>query len=101
MATYPRTAPLLETEVKTFVDRPFDCCEANRMNMMANTRKLSAGPALRFQNRLRFCQADAFGLLVSIDLLSDSTAPLLSPKLSEAVSQYRCVVQIWAAEFPN
>src|SRR3981189_1464254 len=85
MATYPRTAPLLETEVKTFVDSPLDCCEENRMNMTANTRKLSAGPELRFQNRLRFCQADAFSLLVSIDVLPDSAAPVLSPKLSEAV----------------
>src|SRR5882762_8944964 len=85
MATYARTAPLLETDVKTFVDSPFDCCEANRMNMMANTRRLSAGPALRFQNRLRFCQADVFGRLVSSDLLLDSVAALLSPKLSEAV----------------
>src|SRR5258708_9168209 len=85
MATYARTAPLLETDVKTLVDSPFDCCEANRMNMMANTRKLSAGPALRFQNRLRFCQADTFGRPVSSDLLLEPAAALLSPRLSEAL----------------
>src|SRR5260370_29676369 len=85
MATYARTAPLLETEVKTLVDSPFDCCEANRMNMMANTRKLSAGPALRFQNRLRFCKPDTFGRPVSSDLLLESAAALLSPRLSEAL----------------
>jgi hypothetical protein len=51
MATNAKTTPLFETEVKTFVDKPFGCCEANRMNITANTRKLRSEPALRFQKR--------------------------------------------------
>src|ERR1700739_4245391 len=51
MATNAKTTPLFETEVKTLVDRPFACWDANRMNITANTRKLRSGPALRFQNR--------------------------------------------------
>src|SRR6516164_7594905 len=53
MATNASTTPLFETEVRTLVDRPFTCWDANRMNITANTRKLNSGPALRFQNRLR------------------------------------------------
>src|ERR1700757_1190568 len=65
MATNANTTPLFETEVKTLVARPFACWDANRMNITANTRKLSKGPALRFQNRLRDCEADVVGGAIS------------------------------------